>query len=98
MQEMLTSPEVVRKLEGPMMYGGALISIVSGLTLTDWGVLVGIIMGLAGGVMKWREHRLILKKTQAEIREIEERRESVRRAAQYQVAYHNPNAQGDLDD
>lgn len=95
---MLTSPEVVRKIEGPMMYGGALISIVSGLTLTDWGVLVGIVMGLAGGIMKYREHRLLVRKTQAEIHEIEERRQSVKRAAQYQVIYHNPNAKGDLDD
>lgn len=81
-----------------MMYGGAIISVVSGLSLSDWGVIVGILMAIAGGLMKWREHVLVVRKTKAEIREIEDRRKTVRRAAEYQVAYHSPAAKGDLDD
>lgn len=36
-----------------MSYLGAIVTVVGGLTLNDWGVIMGIIFGLFTIVMNW---------------------------------------------
>ena len=47
------------KIGTTMMYSGAGASVASGLTLNQWGVIVGIIVGVVGLIanvwFKWRE-------------------------------------------
>ena len=45
-------------------YAGALLSIVSGMTLTEIGVIVGIVVGVAGFIAAqyWQYKRYVLDK------------------------------------
>lgn len=39
-------------------YSGAAISVFAGLTLTEWGILVGIVTAIATfGINVWYQHR-----------------------------------------
>lgn len=99
MRELITSPEVVKPAANISFYGGALLSIISGLSLSDWGVIMGILMTVAGGYMRWREyqfkkkeHQLLQKKSEAELLEIKSRVVFMERAGLTPMQYHQPPA------
>ncbi|KQT37670.1 hypothetical protein [Methylophilus sp. Leaf414] len=95
-------PAILKKTESAMMYGGAIVSflsgiasLIAGISLSNWGVILGIFISLSGFWMKWREHRmkeiehkLHVERTNAEILEIKTRTIAVDRAAVNQVSYH----------
>jgi hypothetical protein len=91
MREILTNPEIARKVEWPMIIFGSLISFISGLSVSDWGVICGIVIGLAGLFMKWREHSLTILKTNEEINEIKKRVVFMDRAGLSPMNYHTPS-------
>lgn len=100
MRELITSPEVIKPAASISFYGGALISIVCGLSLSDWGVILGILMTLAGGYMRWREHQfkkkehqLVQRKAEAELHEIRTRVVFMERAGLSPMQYHQAPAE-----
>lgn len=84
------NPDVARRIEWPMIITGSVTSILAGLSLSDWGVIIGILIGLAGLVMKLREHKLTIRKTNAEINEINKRVVFMDRAGLNPVNYYTP--------
>lgn len=91
MRDILLNPEVARKVEWPLIIIGGLMSFISGLTVSDWGVIVGIVVGISGLVMKLREHQLTIRKGNAEIDEIRKRVEFMDRAGLNPLEYHTPS-------
>lgn len=95
-------PGIAKKTESAMMYGGAIVSFLAGLVsyvadigLSNWALIIGIVITLLGFFMKWREHRmkerehkLTVQKTEAEIFEIKRRTVFMDRAGLNQVDYH----------
>jgi len=53
-----------------MTYGGATASVFFGLTAEFWGVICGLLVGIAGLVINWyykdKAHRLLVKKYEKE--------------------------------
>lgn len=42
----------------PITYGASLVTVISGLTVNEWGVIAGIILGAATfGVNWWYKHK-----------------------------------------
>lgn len=87
------------------MYGGAVVTFLSGvlsffagISLGNWGVIIGMVITLLGFYMKWREHRmkelehkLLMEKTNAEIFEIKTRTVFMERAGLNNTPYHTPS-------
>lgn len=105
MREVLMDPAIVKKTESLMMYGGAVLSFIAGLFgyivgigLSNWAVILGIVITLLGFFMKWREHRmkaiehkLMIERTNAEIFEIKTRTIFMERAGLNNIDYHTPS-------
>lgn len=53
-------------------YGGGIVSVVSALTLTDWGIIVGIVTALLTFAMnayyRWNKHHMEKLEHQARMR------------------------------
>jgi len=97
MKEVLIDHGIVKKTENAMMWGGAVVSFIAGISLSSWGVFIGIVVTLLGFYMKWREHqmkerehKLTVEKTNAEIFEIKTRTIFMERAGLNPVSYHTP--------
>jgi len=44
----------------PITYGASLVTIVSGLTINEWGVVAGIVLGVATfGINWWYKHKTL---------------------------------------
>ncbi|MCB5184462.1 hypothetical protein LG201_04525 [Methylobacillus gramineus] len=93
--EHLANPETVKKASEISTVLGSFISFFTGLTLNDWGVIVGIALGVGGGifgaVLKRREHALVVQKLEAELSEIADRQKYRRQAAEGQHPYFYPS-------
>lgn len=93
--EHLANPETVRKASDVAIYGGSGVGVLSGLTLSDWGIIIGILVavlgGLFGALLRRRESRLTIRKIEAELLEIEERQRYWRRLQDAPLTYFHPS-------
>ena len=97
--EHLANPETVRKTADVAIYGGGSLGVlgsaISKLTLSDWGVIIGILVAVLGGifgaVLKRRENRLTIRKIEAELIELEERQKYRRRLQDARPPYFHPS-------
>lgn len=89
MGQHLVGQEPVVRAGDAILYGGAGIGI--GLTLQDWGVLIGILVAVAGGLwgayLKKKESRLRMKLIQAQLDESAKRVEYMHQAGKSHMPY-----------
>ncbi|MDR5170738.1 hypothetical protein IHQ56_02795 [Methylobacillus flagellatus] len=97
--EHLANPETVRKTADVAIYGGGSLGVlgsaISKLTLSDWGVIIGILVAVLGGIfgalLKLREHRLAVRNIKAELSEREERKRYWQRLNDARPPYFHPS-------
>lgn len=77
--------------------GGGLVSVIASLTLSDWGLLLGLVAGALGICFKSREHRAFMREKAlnearilAQTEEIRQRTNLMLNATNHPASYFEP--------